>query len=1225
VYLKQIELLGFKSFPTKTLVKFSSGVTSIVGPNGCGKTNVLDALRWVLGEQKPTLLRGGKMEEVIFNGTVDMKPLGMAEVTLTVINNNGVLPTEYHELQISRRLFRSGESEYLINKVPCRLRDISDLFVDTGLGAHSYSVIQQHMIDSVISDKAEERRFLFEEAAGITKYKQRRKAALRKLEATENDFLRLRDVYAEVKARVNSLYRQHKKAERYQKLTERIKAWEVYLSASRFKTLQQEKRELQAEYDTLSDQKSSRTTSLDVASGLLEADRKELIDVEQQISAVGTDIYAISEHAHSLERESSVLSEKKANARQTIARNQSDIESFNVRMTELQNELRVVREQMAEHQNQFGVFSRELTTAQGEQAEADRLLLTARTARETEHRRLVEMEGRLSSGNAEVSNLREQTDELSQTICQVEEAIAVNLPRQREVLSQAENLRNQFDRLIARRSELEGRRKELVAEIESGLERGEEISQELADLKASLEACEARRHLLEDMMVHYEGYESGVVAAMDERTRWPQLAGTVADKFVPSAGMESVLQAALGEMSKYLICHDRHQAEDIITYLKSQRKGRVGILVPRSGTITPAVKRPEIDLPGVVGWLDTLVTTDSSLRPLMEAVLARTLVVDATADIDTILERLPYGFGAVSTNGVLYQKNLISGGSDDDFPLFRRAERIAEQEREVEAIRAKMAVVSVEKNKNTAAIGALRAESEQTASTLEDVLQEVEELQHRLTDTEYAGRTLTAEFERLNREKQNLKARLESIRGRQYSLGLGTTELATLKETLITDIRLAAEQLQELEQRATHATSEVSRLQVATIESRSRVEQTEHQISHMEQLIGEIEQNRLAGTAQMDQAQRDIEHADQTLTTLERDLKSAFERREQRVRTQEELRFQQTALMDRTTAHETQVRTLRKEKDAVSEQLHATDIRLTSVGSAIDAMIDRLKGEYDIDISGVVVERPREEIADEQAPTLVADLKEKLKDFGAVNLLALEEYDVANEREKFLSAQLNDLTSAKNDLKSTITKINKTARELFTETFTKVQQNFSQLFVELFTGGEARISLVNPDDPLESDIDIIARPGGKKLLPITMLSGGERALTAIALLFSLYLVKPSPFCILDEIDAPLDDANCQRFLKIIKTFSQQTQFIVITHNKITMEASDNLYGITMERPGVSKLVAVKFARQDNGREELVTAEVADEQPTETAGENELPESIRERINPGVTIKPDGDA
>ena len=1225
MYLKQIELLGFKSFPTKTVVKFSSGVTSIVGPNGCGKTNVLDALRWVLGEQKPTLLRGGKMEEVIFNGTADMKPLGMAEVTLTVVNNNGVLPTEYHELQVTRRLFRSGESEYLMNKVPCRLRDISDLFVDTGLGAHSYSVIQQHMIDSVISDKAEERRFLFEEAAGITKYKQRRKAAVRKLETTENDFLRLRDVYAEVKTRVNALYRQHKKAERYQKLAERIRAWELYLGVSRFKALQQEKRELQAEFDSLSDRRSNQTAALDVASNKLEADRIELIELEQQISAVGNDIYAISEQAHGLERESSVLNEKKANARQIIERTQSDITSFDTRTAEIQNELEILRGQLGSHTNQYSALSAEVSRAQDEQAESDRLLLSARTARETENRRLIELESRLSTGNAEVSGLQEQTDELTRAIGQLESEIAANRPRQREVLSQVESLRAQLDQMVARRSGLETRRRELADHIESSLERGAEISQELADLKASMEACEARRHLLEDMMVHYEGYESGVVAAMDARARWPQLAGTVADKFIPSPGMESVLQAALGEMSKYLICHDRQQAQDIIAYLKAQRKGRVGILVPRSGTITPAVRRPEFDLPGVVGWLDTLVTTDPSLQALMEAVLARTLVVDADADVDAILERLPYGFGAVSTDGVLYQKNLMSGGSDDDFPLFRRKERIAEQERELETLQEKMATSIAEKNRNTAAIGALRAESEQTTSDLEDVVQEIEEQQRRLNETEYSGRTLTAEFERLNRERQNAGTRLENIRGRQYSLGLDTTELATLKKNLVADIRLSAEQLQELEQRAARANSEVSRLQVAAIESRSRVEQTEHSIDHLKQLMAEIEQNRQTGTTQIEQALRDIEYAEQTLITLEGDLKAAFERRDERVRNQEELRVRQAALIEQTGAQETQVRAFRREKDTISEQLHAADIRLTAVGSAIGAMIDRLKSEYDSDISGLTLERPKDEIADEEAPALVADLKEKLKDFGAVNLLALEEYEVASEREKFLSTQLNDLTAAKNDLNSTITKINRTARDLFNETFARVQQNFSQLFVELFTGGEARISLVNPDDPLESDIDIIARPGGKKLLPITMLSGGERALTAIALLFSLYLVKPSPFCILDEIDAPLDDANCQRFLKIIKTFSQQTQFITITHNKITMEASDNLYGITMERPGVSKLVAVKFARFDDGREELVTADVSAAQSDDTPTGEQLPEPIRDRINPAVTIKPDGEA
>ncbi|RKX21736.1 MAG: chromosome segregation protein SMC, partial [Candidatus Zixiibacteriota bacterium] len=350
MHLKQIEMLGFKSFPLKTTLKFSEGVTAIVGPNGCGKTNILDALRWVLGEQKPTLLRGGKMEEVIFNGTHQLKPLGMSEVTLRIINNHGVLPTEYHEVQITRRLFRSGESEYLMNKVPCRLKDISDLFADTGLGAHSYSVIQQHMIDAVISDKAEERRFLFEEAAGITKYKQRRKASMRKLEATENDFLRLKDVYAEVKTRVNSLYRQHKKAERYSKLSNQIRDWELHLGSSRIERLQREKRELRADFDSFTEQKLNSETTLDKAYACIETERQELLDVERNMTQLGNDIYSITEDAHGCERESSALNEKTTNALRLIEKNTEDIKALDNRAGVLKDQSSKTYERLDERQ-----------------------------------------------------------------------------------------------------------------------------------------------------------------------------------------------------------------------------------------------------------------------------------------------------------------------------------------------------------------------------------------------------------------------------------------------------------------------------------------------------------------------------------------------------------------------------------------------------------------------------------------------------------------------------------------------------------------------------------------------------------------------------------------------------------------------------------------------------------------------------------------------------------
>ncbi|HKK20390.1 MAG TPA: AAA family ATPase, partial [candidate division Zixibacteria bacterium] len=416
MHLKRLDILGFKSFANKTTVNFSTGITAIVGPNGCGKTNILDSLRWVLGEQKVSMLRGSKMEEVIFNGTRDMKPLGMSEVTLSLVNDRGVLPTEYTEVQITRRLFRSGESEYLLNKVPCRLKDITELFYDTGMGAHSYSVIQQDMIEAVISDKAEERRFLFEEAAGITKYKQRKKAALRKLEATENDFLRLNDIYSEVQTQVRSLKRQQSKAERYQQVANQIKDWDLYLNSVRVKAVEQERREQRAKLDQLTDQMSGYDTQVDSLSSALESDRSEQIDIEHELTRVGNEAYELSEKAHSLEKEISILHEKKANATSLIERNENDIKA-------LESRSGVISEQTGEAQSSLEFQKQELDKIDGElrraeetQSEADRRLLMARSSKEQDNRKLIELEGKLSSGKTEEDNLRSQEEELTQSL-----------------------------------------------------------------------------------------------------------------------------------------------------------------------------------------------------------------------------------------------------------------------------------------------------------------------------------------------------------------------------------------------------------------------------------------------------------------------------------------------------------------------------------------------------------------------------------------------------------------------------------------------------------------------------------------------------------------------------------------------------------------------------------------------------------------------------------------
>ncbi|MBD3402544.1 chromosome segregation protein SMC [candidate division GN15 bacterium] len=1220
MYLKRLDILGFKSFAQKTTIAFSSGVTAIVGPNGCGKTNVLDALRWVLGEQKVSLLRGGKMEEVIFNGSRDLKPLGMSEVTLTVINNRGVLPTEYTEVQVTRRLFRSGESEYLLNKVPCRLKDITELFLDTGMGAHSYSVIQQDMVEAILSNKAEERRFLFEEAAGITKYKQRKKAALRKLEATEQDFLRLKDIHAEVRTQVNSLYRQHKKAERYQRIVDDIKAWELYLGSGRIARLEQDRREHKAKLDELTSQRQQSDTGLNQINAELESSRKEQVDIERQLTEVGESIYQVTEEVHGIERQISVDREKRSNATQLIDKNRRDIVSLEERLTVLNEQANRSEGELAESRERLDRLTAEMAEAEQAQDEADRKLLAVRQVKEEENRKLIELEGKLSSGRTEESNLREQEDELSTKIDEIDQHITTQSPQQTTLLNELEKHQQHLDELTADKSASTRRQAEVKQEMETLGARSDQLAEDISNTTASLEACEARRKLLEDMMLHYEGHGAGLVAAMEQRERWPGIIGTVGDTFVPVEGLEIALEQALGDMAQCLICADRETATSIIEYLKNDKKGKIGILVPDPGTLNPAHKRPEIDHPLFVGWLDTLVAVDDELTRLKEAVLSRTAVFKSGVKPDEVLPHLPFGFAAVTTDGIMFRGNLVTGGSEDSLPLFRRREKLQQQQVMIDDLGGRLQSMRDERNRVTARMAALRAESSELVSKQESLAEEIDEVQKKIGEYDFERRSLANEFDRLDRERRGLMSKLENIRNRQTSLGLDFGQLASLKEELVSSMNEVGSRLGDFEAAATAAAERVSKVQVSLIETRSRTEQIEHQITHTRELISEITNSISTKKGEIEQATEDIGACDLRVEQNEARLKELFEKREKLSERQNSLRGVQGEIMEVVTKKERAIKQMRDDKDTLAEQVHELEIRINTISNEVKAIRDRVLDEYEVDIMTLEVERPNDKLTDDEAREHLHAQKDKLKNFGAVNLLALEEYKTASEREKFLGEQLDDLQSAKSDLQATISKINVTAKELFLKTFEEARGHFKNLFVELFSGGEADITLVDPSDPLESEIDIVARPRGKKLLSIAQMSGGERALTAISLLFALYLVKPSPFCILDEIDAPLDDANCHRFLKMIRAFAGQTQFVIITHNKITMEAADNLYGITMELPGVSKLVAVRFSEGGD----LIDQEEPDEQAQPLAPQSEemIPDAVRDRMTTNVTIAPD---
>ncbi|MDD4052552.1 MAG: chromosome segregation protein SMC, partial [candidate division Zixibacteria bacterium] len=676
MYLKKLELVGFKSFPEKTQFVFNSGITCIVGPNGCGKTNLLDALRWVLGEQKTSLLRGNKMEEVIFAGTRTLKPLGMAEVSLHIDNRNGGLPSQYSELTISRRLFRSGESEYLLNKVPCRLKDISDLFADTGLGSHAYSIIQQDMIDAILSDRAEDRRFLFEEAAGITKYKHRKKAAERKLEATEHDLLRLKDILSEVTTHVTSLKRQVNKAERYKQISEEMKGWNLYLSRVRYDRLLERKKEQALAVRAHEDRKIAAESQLDARFAELEQRRTAMTDLDHTLTEQSNTILALSEEAHRLESDIMVRREKKENLARLVSTNREEIVALTRRSEVLVDEKRRSETEQETLRGEIAAVSANLEQALTKQKGADDEYLQYRALAEDESGRLVALEGRISSGRTDSANVEEQVSELQGEIEQQntrKHALIEEKNRRRQEIA---SLQDQIAALRSAVNTAEGAiedQQRHLSETEAEIDR---LRDRQAELSSSYEATLARKNLLAEMVEHYEGYGSGVVAIFEVADRWPAITGAVADVVRPNAGMQAAIEAALGEAAQYILCQNYDSARDAVSFLRDNKAGRATFLIidklPESG---PRPALPAIV--GVTGWADALVTCDERYGRVASALLGQTVVCETAETARQALEALPGGYRAVTLGGDLLSGfGAMTGGASEEVSLIGRKDEI---------------------------------------------------------------------------------------------------------------------------------------------------------------------------------------------------------------------------------------------------------------------------------------------------------------------------------------------------------------------------------------------------------------------------------------------------------------------------------------------------------------------------------------------------------------------
>jgi len=1192
MFLHKLDIQGFKSFVDKTQLVFGDGITGVIGPNGCGKTNVSDAIRWVMGEQSAKQLRGDSMEDVIFNGCPTRKPLGMAEVHLTFKNDRGILPTEFSEVTVSRRVFRSGMSEYFLNKTPCRLKDIKDLFFDTGMGSHAYSVIERQMVDHILSDNAGHRRFLFEEASGITKYKSRKKEALNKLDATDTDLTRLNDIVFEIEKELRSLARQVGKARRYQRLRDEIRDLDLRLTAGSIEGLRTREREARDQWQEEAVRREGVTTTLTGLEATLNDRKLALLELERELSTAQGGLRDREEARTRAEHQVVLLRERAAGL---ITR----AEEAAVEMARLRERLAevVTREREAEVRRTEAAAQRDESQAASEDAERE---LQGVEAELRERRTVAASHKQLSldlfSVEAEKRGACERIRERQSSLGERREAAE---SRHRELETRLSELARAMAEGDARRAGLDAERDEAekgLAGVEAQLaelgERARASADMLGALRRDAAATESRLHTLLELKREFDGVSDGVKALLGESPRPAGRVGVVADVIEVPARFLDALEASLGEAAAFVLCDDRAAVEAGTETLRGLETGRA-TLVDLSA-VSPASPPPVPEREGVLGRASDLVHCTDRFRPLVERLLGSVVVVESREIAADLALHSEGGLRFVSLDGEVWERGRVRAGARAEGGLLHREQQIRE-------LTGQMAELSL-------SVEAAMREGEQIEAERRQRLDDRAIAEGELGARRLALEQLARDLEAAQRERRWAEVERDD---RAREAAIYSTELESLGRALAEAEQALAEYQQEMEKARAQLTDldgAVRALEARRDEASARATVTRETLLRLAREEGEWQ----ATWARCEQTRRELDEAIAGRVAEERDarqrvleieaevtglsagltglLESESGQRERVVALQ--TRF--LALKEETQQLEEEARRVRFEQTELGELLHQIELDRVQAAAELDRTFERLRVEYEMDPADWQPPTAPEGWDPDAAKSQLEEARTRYKGLGAVNLLAIEEYEKKKERFTFLTRQREDLISARGQLLEAIEKINVTASQLFRETFEKVQVHFRDIFTTLFEGGDAELRMVG-EDPLECEIEIAAKPRGKHLQSISLMSGGERALTAIALLFGIYLVKPSPFCLLDEVDAPLDDANVERFLRMLKRFSGRTQFVVITHNKKTMEAGGCLYGVTMQELGVSKLVSVRFDGQDASapvpREALETAAV----------------------------------
>ncbi|MEF3309817.1 chromosome segregation protein SMC [Paenibacillus sp. GYB004] len=1186
MFLKRLELAGFKSFADKTELEFVQGITAVVGPNGSGKSNISDSIRWVLGEQSARSLRGGKMEDIIFAGSDARKAVNYGEVSLTLDNSDESLSLGFNEVTVTRRIHRSGDSEYFINKQACRLKDITELFMDTGIGKEAYSIIGQGRIEEILSTKSEDRRGIFEEASGIVKYKSRKKEAEKKLADTEQNLLRIHDLVSELEDQIEPLRDQSEKAIRYKQLKERLKTSEISMYVHQIEQIHQFWSEASEKQNVLRKEELELSTIVSKHDALLEKERMEARRLEEEIDRLHETVLRLSEEFEKCEGQGEVYKERDKNLRSNRSQLEQTIEAQEKRIGDKRTEAAAYRDKYTALQLEVDELRSKLTE------EEERLLGVAGGVSSAEEEdlkaELLEALGRTAQARNEIRYAEQNLESLARRIDRLEEEHA--------------KWSGQHEQIVRKRVELQEAAGKLARELQAGRDRFVELGQELKAKQEllgeaqetvrrweqKLEAQVSRRDTMREMQNDYDGFAHGVKEVLKAKSRSDGLRGihgAVAELVHVPAEVETAIETALGGALQNIVVENEASGREAIAFLKRRQSGRATFLpldVIRGRSIPEHEKSNVTGMDGFVGIAVQLVRFDAKYDNIMSSLLGNVIVAEKLEEANRIAARCQYRYRVVTLEGdVVNPGGSMTGGSlqKKSSSLLGRQRQIEEMDKEIRTAEGQLAELRKK-------LEQLRRELSEGNRTLDELRQlgerqrlEEQQLRAQLSQLDSEGKNAAEHTVLYSQDHAALTAERSEYEQKKQAAALSLETLRQEEADLQQAIRDA-----ELKRKAKESAKEelqvqLTSLKVKTASVSQEKQSLEDQLRRFEDDLTATQREWSGSKKLLQQIIQDLDANDaETVKQIEQ-LNHLRLKKQEAAEQMDYKRAERAKWVQKLEEGESLTKEQRTQLKQVEEQLRQTEVRVARLDVELDNLLKKLAEEYELSYELAKERYPvPEDVAAAQSE--VKDLKRQISALGDVNLGAIDEYQRVNERFQFLSAQKDDLVEAKTALYLVIREMDEEMSKRFKTTFDAIRSQFVGVFVKLFGGGRADLILSEPERMLDTGIEIVAQPPGKKLQNLQLLSGGERALTAMALLFAILHVKPVPFCVLDEVEAALDEANVSRFAEYLREFAGQTQFIVVTHRKGTMETADVLYGVTMEEGGVSKLVSVRLDDED---------------------------------------------